>query len=624
MSTMPHQIKTSPPLIDKRAVCISGNSQLVALISCYFNKIGTYFTVMDPPAIWKSHPDTDLFDQITESTVVPRTNFLAELKPAFFIFAGLTRKEEILLLKRIPLRRTIFIRNENEVDTKLSKAIKFDGDLRCRRKDFLLGLYQAKLGRLKLVYDDSTPELQEKKEEFSNIVYLEKEDDVASVIAINYALACRSAIKFLSVSEAAFQNIEKDQWSLARSFSESAFINLKKKIAKIADPSTAKGFEFATFITRGVPYSILFADHLPTCHLLRKPDLWQQISIAILAEWKMNPRFGSAVIFSPETFSVKDIDGTVSSNSPGDLEKTETLKVSQDLRNQNFLVKTLRRKKATFKNFDLYASVYPYDILHICSHGGEIGGWEVRDKFRDRHGKLHLLEYEQAIGYDLPDNPKPTTKIEVFMLQVFKKLDGIDWDDKNRLRSIPRYVMTDYIAKHNDRDYVISQQKRSISRVDVSNAIICYDSPHFGMFSFLGAQSNPIIFNNSCGSWNRIGTHLIHAGARVYISTLWNISNTGATKAAEEFYNQINQKPLLFKLQEARGQLDGHEKNIYIFFGCHFSTMQKPKRKHWFRLRRLMLRWAVIWLAKSGSYGKEGTRDKALGMSKFLFRKLFF
>jgi hypothetical protein len=611
------------PTFDRRAICVSGNPQLAALISCYFNKKDSYFALLDPPAIWKSHPDTDLFDKITESTVIPRTNFMAELKPNFFILAGLKEKEEELLLERMPRQRTILIRNEADVDAKLSNATKFNAELRCRRKEFLLGLYQAKLGNLKLVYDNSAPALQEKNEEFNNIVYLEKDDDVASVIGVNYALACNSSVKFLTVSEAEFRDIEKDQWSLARSsFSENAFINLKNKIRKLVDPISANGFEFATFITRGIPYSILFSDHLPTCHLLRRPDLWQQIGIAILSEWKRNPRFGSAVVFSPDVFALKEVDGTIDEDSPLPLENTETLDVAHNLKTHKFIVKVLRNKKASFKNFDLYASVYPYDIFHICSHGGEIDGWEVRETFKDKHGKLHLLQSEEAVGYDLPDKFAPDTKIETFVFQSFKKLDGVDWNDKNGLKRIPGYVMTDYIANRHNDSYIISRQKRSVPIVDTSNAIICNDSPHFGMFSFLAAQSNPVIFNNSCGSWNRLGLHFIHAGARVYISTLWSVPNVGATEVAKRFYDQVFDKPLLFNLHKARAALDGHEKNIYIFFGCHFSTLRSPQKKQWIRLRRLILKWALTWLIKAPEYKEEGLRDKTRDMAKFLFRRV--
>src|SRR5260370_9034683 len=60
-------------------------------------------------------------------------------------------------------------------------------------------------------------------------------------------------------------------------------------------------FEYATFFTAGLPYSLMLQDTVPCSyvHLLLKPDLFILNSI-MFADGE---RFGSAVVFSPTFFS---------------------------------------------------------------------------------------------------------------------------------------------------------------------------------------------------------------------------------------------------------------------------------------------------------------------------------
>jgi hypothetical protein len=58
----------------------------------------------------------------------------------------------------------------------------------------------------------------------------------------------------------------------------------------------------------------------------------------------------------------------------------------------NFVINKL--EDATSYNIDNHVKEYPYEILHICSHGGEVEGSHLIEQFTDRDGNKHIVEYD--------------------------------------------------------------------------------------------------------------------------------------------------------------------------------------------------------------------------------------
>jgi CHAT domain-containing protein len=84
---------------------------------------------------------------------------------------------------------------------------------------------------------------------------------------------------------------------------------------------------------------------------------------------ELRPTLPSSIVFSPLEF-----------------EDEETNFVINKLEEGFHYVKKLVGEDATSYNIDNHVKEYPYEILHICSHGGEVEGSHLIEQFTDRDG----------------------------------------------------------------------------------------------------------------------------------------------------------------------------------------------------------------------------------------------
>jgi len=119
-----------------------------------------------------------------------------------------------------------------------------------------------------------------------------------------------------------------------------------------------------------------------------------------------------------------------------------------------------------------YGAYFPYDLMHICAHGGETDGYFVVQKFTDREGADHTLEYYEVVGFA----PSGRDMVRVHRKLIFKRLDGFPWMSKP-LKGFPRYVFEDMTKamKENDDEVI---RTRFDSKIALSCHIQCSDSIH--------------------------------------------------------------------------------------------------------------------------------------------------
>lgn len=214
----------------------------------------------------------------------------------------------------------------------------------------------------------------------------------------------------------------------------------------------------------------------------------------------------------------------------------EAKDVATALDQSNFLVTELIGKGATYNNLDKFGGHLPYDLLHICSHGGETDGYFVKQQFEDRDGKPHTIEYFEVVSFSEEAAAEPG-HVRVERKMIFAALDGVPWVN-NPLSKYARYVGDDMME-------ALKKDKDKLKRTPVSIPIAlschikCYQGFHQGAFDHLAAITSPIIFNNSCSSSHELAVSFIGAGARVYIGTLWNVGNQTAVDAATAFYAKL-------------------------------------------------------------------------------------
>ncbi len=241
------------------------------------------------------------------------------------------------------------------------------------------------------------------------------------------------------------------------------------------------------------------------------------------------------------------------------------------LAENNYYVKQLLGKEATVYNIDNHVKEFPFNLLHICCHGGEVSGYSVVENFTDTAGVSHTIEYDEVVSF-APSHEEPL--VGVTYKQIFRKFNGYRWLSKElKAQNYPHYVFSDMMNEINKK---VKKDRKRKDKISGSSAIVCHDFSYQGIFGLFSNTPAPIIFNNSCWSWGDISHSFISAGARSYIGTLWNVNNYIAKKTAESLYEQIFDKPILDSLQTALSNTQGTEdEHIYILWGLHFTSIYK-------------------------------------------------
>jgi hypothetical protein len=260
-------------------------------------------------------------------------------------------------------------------------------------------------------------------------------------------------------------------------------------------------YEYATFFTEGIPYSFVIENIIPCSHvkLSIRPDLFVFNSII----YDSAEIYNSAIVFSPVFFKDEETDD-----------------LCDFFVKYKYYLRAMVGRDASVSNFDFSVQFFPYDILHICSHGGEVDGYEMTRTFVDKENNTHLVEFDEVIGY----SPVPDKQgiIEVTRKAFPRKLDGFEWNSAELTsQDIPSDVYTemwDCILRCKGR-------RKKKNRVAMSCHIACADTIHQGQFHTLADHGSPLVCNNACWSWSEVAAFFLDCGARAYIGTLWAIDN---------------------------------------------------------------------------------------------------
>jgi len=263
-------------------------------------------------------------------------------------------------------------------------------------------------------------------------------------------------------------------------------------------------------------------------------------------------RFGSAVVFSPTFFSDE-----------------ETSWLCEFFARKRYYLRPLVAQNASLAAFDFHAQYFPYDLLHICSHGGEVDGYKMSEHFTDRDGKTHIVEFEEVIGVTpAPDKPG---MVAVHRKIFPRKLDGLGWMSPE----LKKHGLPSHLSLEMWKCMLESKgRRRPKGRVAMSCAIACADTIHQGQFHALASYSSPIIFNNTCWSWSEVAAFFLACGARAYVGTLWAIDNDAAVTAARTFYENLFSGTVLSAFHKAARAIDQTpSKGIYVYWGLHFTSL---------------------------------------------------
>jgi hypothetical protein len=431
-------------------------------------------------------------------------------------------------------------------------------ELRCKQSDLLNGLFLAERAGRILILDEAAGPLPQPEKVKAGIVVVENNCDVATVIAVNYASSVGANLLVVRpVGKREISGIHRSIHEWKAKNDDTQRQRVKDAITLRLNGTSFSEFEFATFFTEGLPYSLIIENVVPCSYvnITIRPDLF--VFNSIIFEHLRN--LHSAVVFSPLFFADE-----------------ETQWLTDFFPRHKYYLRQLVGREATFANLHFTAQHFPYDLLHISSHGGEVDGWEVTEEFLDRNGTTHIIEYDEVVGFD--PRPDKDGRIAVHRKTIFRRLDGFQWmSEELDKQNIPQYVFHDmWKALYKDQRGKINPSaiRKKKGRITTSCAIRCADTIHQGEFNILASHSSPLIFNNTCWSWYEVAKFFLSCGARGYIGTLWAVDNESAVRASRTFYDSLFNGTVLRAIYTAINAIsDQHSKDIYIYWGLHFTSL---------------------------------------------------
>jgi hypothetical protein len=601
-----------PPKLNHRFACVVDRdaTALAALISSYLFLPDTYLPLflLRRAQVAQSDGDIGFMSEayVAELMAGQDSRFIANAlnrmgNPEYLILAVLSHAQKSYLR---PLKgsRVIEIADVSEVETKLLPLTATQEELKCRTEDLLRGLVVAQERRKRLVLDSTAPPLPEVNAWQKTVVVVEQLDDPDAVVAVNYAGSINSSVllvdPLLKDEARQIQNRIQD-WK--ENDDARAYLQIREEVERRIASVSFGQFEYATFFTTGLPYSLILQDIIPCTyvHLSLKPDLFIFNSIL----FHNGERFGSAVVFSPVFFADE-----------------ETNWLCEFLLENRYCLRPLIAQNATSTAFDFHAQYFPYDLLHICSHGGEVDGYEMAEQFRDHDGITHTVDFEEVIGVTpTPDKPG---MVSVHRKVFPRTLDGLRWmSPELKEHGLPGDVSLEMWKCMLESKGV----RRKKGRIAMSCAIACADTIHQGQFHALASYSSPIVFNNTCWSWSEVAAFFLACGAQGYIGTLWAIGNDAAVIAARTFYENASSGTVLSAFHKAVKSVDATtSKGIYVYWGLPFTTLPpvestaRALREVW----KELMRAAEGWTRKIETTQNPEIRRTSIRILRLLMREL--
>jgi hypothetical protein len=248
--------------------------------------------------------------------------------------------------------------------------------------------------------------------------------------------------------------------------------------------------------------------------------------------------------------------------------------VREVLVNNRTLVRHQIGQLATVSNVRMLMENVPFDIIVLSSHAGDVSGQRITYSFTDSEGIPRRLVIDEAVEFEY-DPPSDQFRVEIF--SRFHELDGIDWTDsvaKAKL-DVGTAIITWSAMDITERSkYRVASQE--IPRVIGSMGLKMYDRVWIPALHGFPPLCTPIVFNNACASWHRLGTTFTFAGARAYIGTLFPVIEFEAQEMASYFFNMEVKTPFPKALWESHNRVyQGQDRRPYVMIGLPFCSIQR-------------------------------------------------
>jgi hypothetical protein len=530
-----------------KTVVISDDEKLAAQLSCHFAKPGHYLTVLDGPRM--TRPDA-------RAEVIRRNNACARVKPSSILLAGLSQEADAALTQQLGIRRISRVQTSADI-SQMFPATRNS----TRRSPLLWGRDRVGVGLLTALWAKTTIEFSDKPSPITDVpaksghlVVCDEEDALAQVIAANYAFSLDAGL-WLSPhipSEKVDEVLEEFYGSQEQLVSQTEVLEqLRAKLRNLCGRIPVPDHGSLTFVTSGLPFGFGYSE-CPSTHLFNYPDLGIAVVNGFAAEQPATRGIGTCILVDPETTPAPEIDDVIKILKP-----------------RGVFIRGYQGRAANVRWVSDAIERFPYDLLLIATHCGDVSGSRWTYEIKDSEGKQRTFVIDVGVGFGQTDDP------DVFGVTQFNRfvsLDGVDLHNPEEKAQL--YIGTainDFVEltrPPDDRLEPIS--KVPIERVIGSAALKMYDSNYISLPKAIAGENTPIIINNACVSWHRLAANFIFGNARAYIGSLINITPTEAHDIIVRLLDKHHGKPLPLGLWSAQREVYGDSvRRPYIMTGVY-------------------------------------------------------
>jgi hypothetical protein len=517
-----------------------------------------------------------------DSEVIRRNNAAAKVKPKNILLAGLSTEAEAALSDQLPHKRLRIAGSISEVRELIPPPASLSAEpITWGRDKIGLGLLAALRANKTIEFTEAPSPTTPIPSISGHLVVCEEGDDLSQVIAANYAYALDAGLCLIpEVPDQMLDKVTEAFYSLndPGELSPSAKLEaLKNEIAQLCSELPIPVGGSITFITGGIPYGFAVTD-VPTTHLFIYPNLGITIIDGFAAEQPNANGIGVAVLVDPE-------------EPPGG----DMLVAAKALLARNVMLQRMWHKRAHVSSVSRLVELFPYDLLIIATHCGDVSGWRWTYQFKDREGIDRTFVVDVGIGIGRTNDPD---LLAVTQFLHFVSLDGVDWHDPVEKEKL--YVGTaiqDFFDRTRSEPPQLEPiEKVVIPRVAESSALKMYDNNYIAVPSTLADNSSPIIICNACVSWRRLSKTFLFGGARAYISTLFEILPSEAQSVTEKLLGKRFGKPLPLALWRAQREISNEGlRRPYIMFGVYTQFLRPPKHQVVLDLVRRLKAARAVW-----------------------------
>lgn len=556
-----------PPFAE--TMIISDDADLAGRLASLFAEPGRYLPIIEGPRLARHDAD----DECSECA-----NAVRRVSPKRLILAGLKAEAVSALRRAFPPDQAIIELNDEDFEQVLGpdvpRLVRAPSDpgmatLEAMRKKRLLSFAADGAGA------EPVPSSS------GHIVACEAGHPLSEVLAACYAFALGASLILIPQNEKgasedlleAFYGI----YDYRETSTSERFRELRDEFRRRCPGVELPDGSSCTFISHMLPFGIGFPE-VPTTNLFVYPKLGISIINGFAAEQHGTRGINVAALVDPQTTDAPEI------------EQAAIL-----LAGRGLLVRGFRGPTANVRTVSQMVENWPYDLLFIATHCGDVSGHRWTYEFTDSEGIERRLVVEIALGVGQMDEVE---MLEVTQFIRFRELDGVDWSDYRAKAEL--YVGTaisDYIALTTPGDCELEPvTKERAERVSGSAALAMFDNNYIAIPRALAGTNTPVIFNNACVSWHSLAAKFMAGNARAYIGTLIEVTPAEASEVAIKVFDKFFGKPLAHALWAAQKAVYGASpRRPYVVSGVYPQRLRTTKQDEVRLVEEQLERGLNVW-----------------------------